>query len=126
MPEWLSTLGTLAGGAHPLMADAGVSAETFRYVVGVFVAAFGAALGVIRQLYEKRLEEKDKTIAEQQKRLDAYGTIAPEVAAKIQQMLNDWPTPHTRPDSEASSTLPYPYGRSQPIHRPRRGTGGRP
>lgn len=121
--EWLSSLGTLI---KPLVTDGGVSTETFRYVVGLFVAAFGAALGIIRQMYEKRIAQLEQENAEKQKRLDAYGSLAPDIVTEVRAMLNEKPTPPISPGSPPSSNLPYPYGTSRPIRRPRRGTGGRP
>ncbi len=119
--EWLSSLGTLI---KPLVTDGGVSTETFRYVVGLFVAAFGAALGIIRQMYEKRIAQLEQENAEKQKRLDAYGSLAPDIVTEVRAMLNE--TPPTKPGSPPSSRLPYPYGTSRPSRPPRRGTGGRP
>lgn len=120
--EWLSSLGTLI---KPLVSD-GVSPETFRYVVGVFVAAFGASLGIIRQMYEKRITQLETENAEKQKRLDAYASLAPDIVTEVRAMLNERPTPPTLPGSPPSSSLPYPYGTSRRSRHPRRGTGGTP
>ena len=122
--EWLNALGTLAGKVAPLMADGGVSPETFRYVVGLFVAAFGAALGIIRQMYEKRISQLEQENAEKQKRLDAYGSLAPDIVTEVRALLTEKPTPPESSGSTPSSNLPYPYGTSRPTRRPRRGTGG--
>lgn len=123
MLEWLSSLGTIRGTTYPLVTDGGVSAETFRYVVGAFVAALGTTLGIIRQMYEKRDREKDAKIAELEKRLDAYGAVAPDIVAQVRKMLAESPTP---PPSPPSTVLPFPYERSRPTRRRRRPTGDQP
>jgi len=97
-----------------LMADGGVNAETFRYVVGIFVAAFGAALGVIRQMYESRLKEKDATIAEQKTRLDAYIAAAMDVDEQVRRITTE---PPAQKSSHHSTQLPYPYERSRTTRR---------
>jgi hypothetical protein len=123
--SWLPDLSDSLHGVRPLVSD-GVSPETFRYVVGVFVAAFGASLGIIRQMYEKRITQLEQENAEKQKRLDAYGSLAPDIVTEVRAMLNEKPTPPISPGSPPSSPLPYPYGTSRRSRHPRRGTGGTP
>jgi hypothetical protein len=123
-----------------VMADSGnggVSMELVMLLVGVFTTAFGAALRVIQQSYEKRLQEKDATIEEQKagleerdKRLAAYGSLAPDIVAEVRALLGppQQPPPQVPPSRNDSTGLPYPYGtlRSKPIRRRPRPSADQP
>jgi hypothetical protein len=88
--------------------------------------------GRIKQLEENDAKKdaviasKDQKISEMQSRLDAYGSISPDVVDKVQKLLEQvvtLPMPNSNPSSTESTGLPFPYEKSRPTRRRPRPTG---
>lgn len=113
---WLSTFGTIG----LLVTEGHVSSELFLFAVGGLGSAVAGMAGVLyKRLLSENADLKTEN-AELRQRLDAYGSLAPDIVAEVRAMLGPLPPP---PSSNVSTDLPYPYGPSRPT-RPRRRVSG--